>query len=344
MMGKVLVRKASADATNLVSSFLGEGPKSNLGAALGGGLGGLSFLTRLATAGEQQQDAISGLGSAGLAAYGGYKGGASLGDGVMDVGTRMDHKIRGTPDQREAAAAQEAWNQQAHPSKPISARPEVHEGAHAAEAAQEAWNQQAHPSKPISARPEVHEGAHAAEAAQDQWNKDQQAAQEAGLRAVDATRQARRDHATDPSSLAFDPDFGLHEVGRLGTRDPANPLTGRFRLPEGGFAPNMFSPSYSQTAHHRNLMQPGGLITPLTPPPPPVTDTPDYDMQNSTDHSMADVDGGPSTAVTEFDPNAATKLVNDKTKHEELIGEFDDAIANGEPMDIAFLILKAVMK
>ena len=314
MMGKVLVRKASADATNLVSSFLGEGPKSNLGAALGGGLGGLSFLTRLATAGEQQQDAISGLGSAGLAAYGGYKGGASLGDGVMDVGTRMDHKIRGTPDQREAAAAQEAWNQQAHPSKPISARPEVHEGAHAAEAAQ------------------------------DQWNKDQQAAQEAGLRAVDATRQARRDHATDPSSLAFDPDFGLHEVGRLGTRDPANPLTGRFRLPEGGFAPNMFSPSYSQTAHHRNLMQPGGLITPLTPPPPPVTDTPDYDMQNSTDHSMADVDGGPSTAVTEFDPNAATKLVNDKTKHEELIGEFDDAIANGEPMDIAFLILKAVMK
>jgi len=86
-----------------------------------------------------------------------------------------------------------------------------------------------------------------------------------------------------------------------------------------------------------------------------VTETPDFDGQNMTDRSMADVDdaidiygGGPESAVTEFDPNAATKLVNDKLigekKNDELIQGFDDAIANGEPMDIAFLILKAVMK
>ena len=46
MMGKVLVRK-NQDAANLVSSLIGSGPKTNLGAALGGGIGGLSFLTGL---------------------------------------------------------------------------------------------------------------------------------------------------------------------------------------------------------------------------------------------------------------------------------------------------------
>lgn len=70
-------------------------------------------------------------------------------------------------------------------------------------------------------------------------------------------------------------------------------------------------------------------------------------MPSSIDQSMGGNEDGehitPESAVTEFNPAGVASFAGDP-EHEKMIEEFHNYFGKGEPMDIAFLILKAVMK
>lgn len=306
-MGKVLVRK-NQDAANLVSSLIGSGPKTNLGAALGGFGGGLSFLTRLATAGEQQQDAVSGLGSAGLAAYGGYRGGASLGDGLMDAGRTMGVL---PPTEEQQQAREQARLQ--------DARKEAEAAFDAAVPTTGSRIDTGGPIDPSTGLPsniEINPITNLAPAEHYQTQM--------------AERAKRAEERADPSNLAFDPDFGTEQLGRIQTY--------------GRFAPDIFSQNYANQA----------LATgPFAPAPAnnaysraieniPSVQQGETDMPSVVDNSMGgDEDGGPKSAVTELNPEAAGQLSAEQEKNEALVQAFEEK--KGEPMELAFLLLKAVV-
>lgn len=88
MMGKVLVKASggggggatgSGDVASLLGGLVGK-PKTALGGALAGGFGTLQLLSSLADAGANQQDLLSGLGSAGGRAYATGAGAGKVGD------------------------------------------------------------------------------------------------------------------------------------------------------------------------------------------------------------------------------------------------------------------------
>ena len=313
MMGKVLVRKSqdvrkNQDAANLVSSLIGSGPKTNLGAALGGFGGGLSFLTILASAGEQQHDAVSGLGSAGLAAYGGYRGGASLGDGLMDAGRTMGV----LPLTEEQQQAKEQARLQ-------DARKEAEAAFDAAVPTTGSRIDTGGPIDPSTGLPsniEINPVTNLAPAEHYQTQMTEQA--------------KRAEERTDPSGLAFDPDFGTEQLGRIQTY--------------GRFAPDIFSQNYANQALATGPFAPAPANNAYSRaieniPPPQGGET---DMPSIIDNSMGgNEDGGPKSAVTEVNPEAVGRLSDEQREIEAIVQGFENK--KGEPMELAFLLLKAVV-
>ena len=87
-MGKVLVKASGGgggvgggDVASLLGGLVGR-PKTGLGGAFAGGLGGLQFLTSLADAGANEQDIVSALSSAGGRAYATGTGAGKVGDAM----------------------------------------------------------------------------------------------------------------------------------------------------------------------------------------------------------------------------------------------------------------------
>ena len=317
-MGKVLVRKSqdvrkNQDAANLVSSLIGSGPKSKLGGALGGFGGGLSFLTRLAAAGEQQQDAVSGLGSASLAGYGGYRGGASLGDGLMDAGRIM---VSGRKPPKPTSPPTEEQQQ--------ARLQDARRGAEAAfDAAVPTTGSRIDTGGPIDPSTGLPSNI--------EINPITNLAPAEHYQTQMAERAKRAEEQADPSGLAFDPDFGTEQLGRIQTH--------------GRFAPDIFSQNYANQALATGPYAPApannAYSRAIENIPTPPTNT-DDDMGGMAEDSMADVDpGSPKSAVTEVNPEAVGQLSAEQKKIEEIVQGFENK--KGEPMELAFLLLKAVV-
>ena len=378
MMGKVLVRKANPDATNLMGSLLGSGPKTRLGQALGGGLGGLSFLTRLATAGEQQQDAVSALGSAGLAAYGGYKGGAQLGDGVMDVGHNIYQKVNPMSETNVAnrdaksAARQQKKVQRRYPHLPtdedgnLPTYPEGHKKAGRIDpkASGLAEARQRFPSTEGREGTKGDWDAWAEKNSFDfpqgedswmpSWMQDNPfRAGVIGKPSKSGKKQSVRGFKGWQPNLfdATATDFPL-------TTDQIDPATGKKKLTALGRRIEESKP-VGPASVPMHAIQAGTQVG--IAPPINATSMPSHlqgtaqmegDMPSMVNHSMGgNEDGGhidPSSAVAEVNQEAVAGLAGDP-ENEKLIQEFHEKTlgtpyGKSEPMDIAFLILKAVMK
>ena len=334
MMGKVLVRK-NQDAANLVSSLIGSGPKTNLGAALGGGIGGLSFLTRLASAGEQQQDAVSGLGSASLAGYGGYRGGASLGDGLMDAGAIMRDKY-------EQLNPMSDRNIQARRQKRENRRyPHLRRD--------EDGNIDLESDEYARAKEEAGAGRKGTKGDWDSWaDKDFSFPLDYRFQAgaigkpTIAGRQAVRGFTGSAQPNLFDAtetDFALSEEMKQRIRDsaPKFPSSIPMHSIQAGNAAAVPHP-----LEHTPKAGVPVMPAPSDPVTKPVQSTMETDMPSMADNSMGgNEDGGPKSAVTELDADAVSSLDDpNKERYEALVQAFEK---KGEPMDIAFLLLKAVV-
>jgi len=339
-MGRVLVKAPAAPPAGgggvggIASNLLGElmpKVKTGAGGVAAGAGGALQFLTSLADAGANQQDLLSGASTAGGL---GLATGSALGSAVdrFDPSNRSGKRMYDTMNPDPAIAARNQWERD---------RSSAERAARDAMGRKEKWSSGSHGPSGL----EVF-GApiHSPEARK--------------------TRAERRDLQTGANQLHLDSDFGTGELGRLGTRDPARPLTGRFYLPEGGFAPNMFSSSYPESAHFRNLMSnQTGALAPPTPsqlasynmPPAPPTNN-DHDMSSVAENSMGgDIDvshsgeaelvddpaavmgaGGAST-LADYDLNEIS-LLNPQNK--DPLNTGNPTFATGEPMDMAFRLLK----
>ena len=357
-MGKVLVRKSqdvrkNQDATNLVSSLIGSGPKTNLGAALGGFGGGLSFLTRLATAGEQQQDAVSGLGSASLAGYGGYRGGASLGDGLMDAGAAMKDRyeqLNPMSDRNIQARRQRRANlRYPHLKRDEDGNIDRKDGNIDLESDEYARAQQM-----------AGEGRDGTKGEWDKWasedfkfpspySRDTRGFQVGVIgKPTIAGRQAVRGFAGSAQPNLFDAtetDFTLSEEMKQRIRDSAPALPSSIPM-------HSIQAGNAAAVPHPLEHTPKAGVPIMPPPPDPVTKPVqgtgqgETDMPSMADNSMGGNEDGGMSAVTELDAGAVSSLSDDpnKERYESLIQGFEEKMRNkGEPMDIAFLLLKAVV-
>jgi hypothetical protein len=325
MMGKVLVRK-NQDAANLVSSLIGSGPKTNLGAALGGGIGGLSFLTRLAAAGEQQQDAVSGLGSASLAGYGGYRGGASLGDGLMDAGAIMRDKyeqLNPMSDRNIQARRQERENRRyPHLDRDEDGNIDLESDEYA------------------RAKEEAGAGRKGSKGDWDSWaDKDFSFPLDYRFQAgaigkpTIAGRQAVRGFTGSAQPNLFDAtssDFNLSEEMKQRIRDSAPKLPSSIPMHSIQAGAQVgIAPSINATSMPSHLQGTAQMET---------------DMPSMADNSMGGNEDGGMSAVTEVNPEAVGQLSAEEEKKEKIVQDFEEKMKNaGEPMDIAFLLLKAVV-
>ena len=340
MMGKVLVRK-NQDAANLVSSLIGSGPKTNLGAALGGGIGGLSFLTRLASAGEQQQDAVSGLGSASLAGYGGYRGGASLGDGLMDAGAIMRDKyeqLNPMSDRNIQARRQKRENRRyPHLRRDEDGNIDREDG-----------NIDLESDEYARAKEEAGAGRKGTKGDWDSWaDKDFSFPLDYRFQAgaigkpTIAGRQAVRGFTGSAQPNLFDAtetDFALSEEMKQRIRDSAP------KFPSSIPMHSIQAGNAAAVPHPLEHTPKAGVPVMPAPPDPvtkPVQSTMETDMPSIIDNSMGGDEDGGMSAVTEVNPEAVGRLSAEQREIEAIVQGFENK--KGEPMELAFLLLKAVV-
>lgn len=306
-MGRVLVKApqptAAQSAGNILEQLLPM-PKTRLGGFAGGTLGTIAFLDALADAGASEQDLVSGLNTGAQRAYGMLSGGGRAGDIASSGASGAYQKIRGKPTHEENLASAAAAFDAAVPTtgSRIDASGPID------------------PSTGLPSNIQVNPITNLAPAEHYQTQMAEQA--------------KRAEERTDPSNLAFDPDFGESQLGRIGTRSP---LSGRYHAPGGGFSADIFSSNYPQTSAYQSAV--------ASIPAPPTNN--DDDMSSMAEDSMGgDIDVSHSGEGAELDPDAAAIMGAGTEKPPFDIKELEGVTMpegykmSGEPMDVAFRLLK----
>lgn len=334
-MSKVRVRKAinprailggiaslGPNAPKAASGALEEAlraPQTRTGQVLGGIAGALGGLTGLAQAGENQQSLFDAASGAATRAGGGYLAAGRAGD-------RAGKKIG----VMQANRAQDAWNQSAHPSLPVSATPEEHQNAFRFE------NAMANAPQHTEQR-----------AIQTMREMDRQRNQQSGVNAP---------HSPSVSGFANTIGYSLptFQLGQIGVPN----VEGKFMNPKTKqYTPDIFDPQYGQSKTYQNMFKPGGALytppttTPLPVPPPTTTDN---DMESMAEDSSASVDPNANAdamidAYEQSGPEATVghsltdSPVGPTQDYDAMIDAYEKKNAS-EPMDIAFRLLKSVMR
>lgn len=333
MMGKVLVKAnggggggggSGAGSGSLSAGLLGNlmgKPKTGLGGFAAGSLGALQFLTSLADAGANQQDIVSGAGSA--AAYG-----AATGAGAGKAGDALDPSDR--VGQAIGYHRPGGWKQQIAAYAP--ARPPSGQGGGMPNQGQ--WNR---------------------------WGNQ-------GFNVPTGFQLGNIGGAIDTRGGHYDPSTGKKTADLFGSPTTINPSSGSVvpRIP-----PSLTTPSLSS----------GAPIPPPSPPPvapvavsqsSPTTGTTtgatsqgggyvpsapeqvrDYDMPDTGDQSMGGQSMTGQSMAGDDTPILDTQLVEETppgtsppTEEEDLAQILSGGVRlpKSEPMEIAFRLLKAVVR